>query len=172
MHLSLSSDMSPCIYSKLHTVQVEAQGRPTFTLNIMTWADDISGNKSKQYNAHTNIYLANLSIPRRKLQQEYFVRFCSTSPHASALEQLEVLSKETGKSRWHTAYDCLLKREILFRIISRIKVTDNPMGAEISSHLGPQAGLNCRECDVGGTAEHMESNEGYQSIYSVSRCVS
>ena len=57
----------------------------------------------KQYNAHTNIYLADLGIPREKLQQECFIRFCSTSPYASALEQLEVLEKETGVNRWiHT----------------------------------------------------------------------
>lgn len=71
-----------------------AEGRPAFTLRIMPWCDDVSGNVSKQYNAHTNIYTTNSNIPHRKLSQEYFVRFCSTSQHASSLEQFEALSED------------------------------------------------------------------------------
>ena len=129
----------------------------------MTWADH-----SKQYNAHTNIYLANLGIPREKLQQEYFVRFCSTSPYASALEQLEVLEKETGVKCWYDAYDCLLQQEILFCIIFHIKVMDNPQGAKLCSQSGLQADKKCQECKVGGNSRYMETNEGYKSIYLVS----
>jgi hypothetical protein len=60
----------------------------------MPWADDVSGNRSKQYNAHMNIYVANVNLPHRKLAQEYFVRFCSTSPHASSSEQMEALAED------------------------------------------------------------------------------
>ena len=140
-----------------------AKGRPTFTLNLMTWADH-----SKQYNAHTNIYLANLGIPREKLQQEYLVRFCSTSPYASALEQLEVLEKEAEVKRWYDTYDCLLQQEILFRIISRIKVTDNAQGAELCSQYRLQTDKKCRGCKVGGNSRYMETNEGYKSLCLVS----
>ena len=118
----------------------------------------------KQYNAHTNIYLADLGIPREKLQQECFIRFCSTSPYASALEQLEVLEKEAEVKRWYDTYDCLLQQEILFRIISRIKVTDNPQGAELCSQSGLQADKKWRGCKVGGNSRYMETNEGYKGI--------
>lgn len=71
-----------------------AQGHPTFTINMMVWSDDILGNRSKQYNAHTNVYLANLNLPHRKLQQEYFIQFCSTSPHASSSEQMKAVMQD------------------------------------------------------------------------------
>lgn len=50
-------------------------------------ADDVSGNRSKQYNPHVNIYMKNLNVPSEKLKQQFFVRFCSTSPDASSNEQ-------------------------------------------------------------------------------------
>lgn len=77
-----------------HPTREIANGRPAFCLRIMPWADDVSGNRSKQYNAHVNIYVANVNLPHRKLAQEYFVRFCSTSPHASASEQFVALSED------------------------------------------------------------------------------
>jgi hypothetical protein len=64
-----------------------AKGHPMFAMRLMPWCDGVFGNRSKQYNAHTNIYVTNASLPHNKLSQKYFVRFSSTSPHASALEQ-------------------------------------------------------------------------------------
>ncbi|KAJ6599487.1 hypothetical protein B0H10DRAFT_2323014, partial [Mycena sp. CBHHK59/15] len=32
-----------------------AQGRPVFSVRIIPWSDDVSGNVSKQYNPHVNI---------------------------------------------------------------------------------------------------------------------
>ena len=77
-----------------HPVRQKAKGKPTFTLGIMSWADDVSGNRSKQYNAHTNVYTANLNLPQRKLQQEYFVHFVSTSAEASAPELLGAVMEQ------------------------------------------------------------------------------
>lgn len=53
----------------------------------MPWADDVSGNRSKQYNPHVNIYMKNLNIPSEKLKQQFFIRFCLTSPDAGSNEQ-------------------------------------------------------------------------------------
>ncbi|KAJ7828992.1 hypothetical protein B0H13DRAFT_1916735 [Mycena leptocephala] len=48
------SEYSPN-YPMPHPLRETAQGRPMFRLRIMPWSDDVSGNFSKQYNAHTNI---------------------------------------------------------------------------------------------------------------------
>lgn len=151
-----------------HPVRKTAQGHPAFTMSIMFWSDDVSGNQSKQYNPHTNIYWANLNLPREKLQQEYFVRFCSTSPHASAFEQLEILKKETGKDQWYTAYVCLLEQEIIFQVVSWIKPAHNPQQSQLCSHIGGGGNMKCCECLVGGSTEDLETDNGYESLFSAS----
>jgi hypothetical protein len=77
-----------------HPLREIAKGRPIFRLRIMPWSDDVSGNVSKQYNAHTNMYVTNLNLPHQKLQQEYFIRFASTSPYASSSEQFVALAED------------------------------------------------------------------------------
>ncbi|KIK78004.1 hypothetical protein PAXRUDRAFT_28705 [Paxillus rubicundulus Ve08.2h10] len=64
----------------------------------MPWGDDVSGNRSKQYNEHHNIYFKNSNIGHEKLAQEYFVRFCSTSPHATAGEQFDAMLADSVNS--------------------------------------------------------------------------
>ncbi|KAF7975164.1 hypothetical protein HWV62_10347 [Athelia sp. TMB] len=152
--------------SRLHPVRKIANGRPAFIVRMMPWSDDVSGNRSKQYNPHTNVYLANASLPHQKLQQEYFVRFCSTSPHASSSEQLHAMSKDVGPDRWHSAFDCQLQQEIIFRIITHVLPADNPQQSETCSHIGLKGNQFCRHCDVGGTDKHKETEGGYEAMYS------
>ncbi|KAJ7715042.1 hypothetical protein B0H16DRAFT_1477673 [Mycena metata] len=141
------------------------QGKPVFVLRIMPWADDVSGNRSKQYNAHKNIYLANLNLPHKLLSQEYFVRFCATSQHASSLEQFDALAGDCTQADWTTAYDCKLQQEV-FRIGIHLLPADNPQQAETTSTAGSSANLWCREGDGGGSAVHRETNEGYHALFS------
>ncbi|EDR05872.1 uncharacterized protein LACBIDRAFT_329329 [Laccaria bicolor S238N-H82] len=136
-----------------HPVREIAAGRPVFVLRIMPWADDVSGNRSKQYNAHMNIYVANVNLPHWKLAQEFFVRFVSTSPHASSSEQFDALSEDIKSDSWHPAYDCTLKEEILFRLRAHVLPADNPQQAESSSNAGSNANYWCRADMSGGPDE-------------------
>lgn len=86
-------ELSPHWLHGPNPVRAIANKKPVFSLRIMPWSDDVSGNVSKQYNAHVNMYMTNLNLPHQKLSQEYFVRFCSTSPHASSSEQFYALAE-------------------------------------------------------------------------------
>ncbi|KAH9917046.1 hypothetical protein B0H21DRAFT_850669 [Amylocystis lapponica] len=135
-----------------HPVHKIAKDRPTFTLRLMCWSDDVSGNKTKQFNAHHNIYVENVNLPHQKLQQEYFVRFCSTSQHASSSEQMEAVFNDTGEDRWHSAYDCQLEQE---GIIVHVLPADNPQQSEHCSHIGSKGNFSCRHCKAGGTVKEI-----------------
>jgi hypothetical protein len=161
-----------------------AKGRPVFSMRIIPWSDDVSGNVSKQFNPHMNVYIANANLPHRKVSQEYFVRFCSTSPHASSGEQFEAVAEDlwvfghwflihqdwnciSGCNKYHEAYDCELEQEILFRIFAHVLPADNPQQAESASNAGVHANLWCRYDGVGGTAAHRETDEGYHALFKV-----
>ncbi|KAJ7796773.1 hypothetical protein B0H14DRAFT_3093282 [Mycena olivaceomarginata] len=127
-----------------HPIRHTAKGRPVFVLRIMPWADDVSGNRSKQYNTHMNMYLANVNIPHKLLAQEYFVWFCATSPHVSSLELFDALSTDCKGDNWTTACDCELKQEILFQIHAHLLPADNPQQAESASTAGSSSTFWCR----------------------------
>lgn len=75
----------------LHPLRTQANGRPVYTTYLALWGDDVSGNKSKQWNVHWNWYFVNAGCPKELLTQEYFMKFASTSPYATNLEQAEAI---------------------------------------------------------------------------------
>ncbi|KAJ7923704.1 hypothetical protein B0H13DRAFT_1864689 [Mycena leptocephala] len=125
-----------------HSLRKVAKGRPIFRLRVMPWSDDVSGNVSKQYNAHTNVYITNLNLPHQKL-----------SPDVPGI--------------LHEAYYCDLEEEILFEIIPHVLPADNPQQSETSSHIGMAGNLGCRHDLSGGSKEFRETNERYHAMYTV-----
>ncbi|KAI0682681.1 hypothetical protein BC835DRAFT_1424141 [Cytidiella melzeri] len=131
----------------------------------MPWSDDVSGNVSKQYNAHTNVYIQNTCIPHKKLAQEFSVRFVSTSTFASSSEQLAGVSSDFTDDAWHDAYDCQLGQDVIFQITEHLLPADNPQQSEDCSHIGVKGNRNCRRDTVGGADAEKETDEGYEALY-------
>ncbi|KAJ7751043.1 hypothetical protein B0H16DRAFT_1887592 [Mycena metata] len=131
-------------------------GEDLFTVWVPVWADDVSGARSKQYQKHLNVYTANANLPGQLLQQEYFVRFVSTSPHAGALEQLKVVVNQVKSTHVKPVmtYNAETARPCGFRLNIPDGPADNPQQAEEASHIGHQ---------------EKEAPDGYRSFYHVGR---
>ena len=74
----------------------------------------------------------------------------------------------SGRDKYLEAYDCKLKREILFRVFPHCLPSDNPQQAESSSGVGAGGNRNCIRGKVGGSKEERETNDGYHALFSVS----
>ncbi|EGO02631.1 hypothetical protein SERLA73DRAFT_48037, partial [Serpula lacrymans var. lacrymans S7.3] len=159
---------SLCDNGLVSTLQVSTeitQGRQMHTCYIKAWGDDVSGNRSKQYNEHRNIYFAHANLPQKKLSQKFFVRFCSMFPHASIGEQFDTLMVDNVTNKWHTAYDCMTSEDIVFRILPVFLSADNPQQSELCSHVGLKGNYWCRVCHLGGTQQETETDQIYQQHF-------
>ncbi|KAJ4492105.1 hypothetical protein C8J55DRAFT_533997 [Lentinula edodes] len=144
-------------------------GYDLYDVFIPLWADDVSGNKSKQYNKHINMYSVNSNLPGQLLHQEYFVQFVSTSPNATSPEQFSALKDMINDTHQHPVicYNAETRRMCGVRLHVPTLPADNPQQAEEACHAGGNANLLCRKCDAGGTYEETESDEGYHALYGV-----
>ena len=60
-----------------------------YTIPLIIFMDDISGNISKQWNKHHIIYMSNALLPREMIEQEFTIQFVSGSPHASPMDLMQ-----------------------------------------------------------------------------------
>ncbi|KAJ7196971.1 hypothetical protein GGX14DRAFT_402885 [Mycena pura] len=138
-----------------------------FVLMVSPWADDVSGNRSKQYNKHMNMCAGNGCLPGRLLKQEFNVHYISTSPHASSAKQFvtfrdHVKSTETEPVK---CFNAATKRKSRFIIRTPGLTGDNPQQSDEASHMGSNANYPCRKCRWGGTQKEKESVEHYHSCH-------
>ncbi|EJD36336.1 hypothetical protein AURDEDRAFT_74302 [Auricularia subglabra TFB-10046 SS5] len=115
-----------------------------------TWKGTLSAMCRRcKFCPHWNVCYTNACLPGALLNQEYFVRFFSTSQHAGAAEQLAPL-KEQILSTHEEPYPCYhagLQRSCKFRIVMQSLPADNPQQSEHCSHTtGARANMYCRRC--------------------------
>ena len=72
-------------------LRAKANGRMVYSVPLIIFLDDVSGNISKQWNKHHVVYMSNALLPREMLDKQFCVQFCSTSPHTSPIEFMHAL---------------------------------------------------------------------------------
>ncbi|KAI8457800.1 hypothetical protein BY996DRAFT_6411372 [Phakopsora pachyrhizi] len=115
------------------------------------YADDTSGNISKQWNKHISIFMSLAGLPPKLSNQEFNKLFVATSNIASALElaapvieELKILTT-TG----FTTFYFSLQGDVLVLPVVLLFMADSPMHAEITSTMQPNASLKpCRICKL------------------------
>jgi predicted methyltransferase MtxX (methanogen marker protein 4) len=76
-----------------HPLRPIAGERPVYSIPVIIFIDDVSGNISTQWNKHISCYMSNGALDRETLQTEYHVRFVATSQHATATEIAQGIRK-------------------------------------------------------------------------------
>ncbi|KAG1814554.1 hypothetical protein EV424DRAFT_1541383 [Suillus variegatus] len=101
------------------------------------------------------------------LEKEFCVRFVTSSPHAAPMEMMSAMQDSIGKAAKSGtfAWDCKDNEEVMLVLYGLFLGDDNPMHTEECSHAGLHCNYFCRTCEVGGTKEYKESDEGYSSIF-------
>ncbi|KAJ7902860.1 hypothetical protein B0H14DRAFT_2329467 [Mycena olivaceomarginata] len=144
-----------------------ADDEDLFVIMAAPWADDVSGNKSKQYNKHMNMYTGNGCLPGRLLQQEFHVHYISSSPNASSAEQFSAFRDHVNSTEKEPVrcYNAATNRMCRFIIRVPGLPADNPQQSEEASHIGGNANLPCRKCQWGGTQIEKEMAEVYHQCH-------
>ncbi|KAF8425722.1 hypothetical protein L210DRAFT_3615052 [Boletus edulis BED1] len=142
-------------------------GRMIYTVPLIVFMDDVSGNISKQWNKHHVVYMSNALLPREMLDQEFTIRFISGSPHASPMELMQGIkdSIEKATDDGIIAFDVKHQEEVMLIPYNLIVASDNPMQAEECSHGGLRCNYFCRTCKVGGTTAEKKTDKGYSDIF-------
>ncbi|KAL4080890.1 hypothetical protein J3A83DRAFT_4355809 [Scleroderma citrinum] len=127
-----------------------------YSVPLIIFMDDVSGNVSKQWNKHHMIYMSNANLPHEMIEKEFCVQFVTASPHAPPMELMKVMKESISKASdtGIIAWDCKGQEEVLL----------DP--SEEYSHGGLRCNYFCWTCHVGGTQEYKHSEEGYNSIFS------
>ncbi|TBU51623.1 hypothetical protein BD310DRAFT_791607, partial [Dichomitus squalens] len=132
---------------------------------LAVFIDDVSGNSSKQWNVHYSCYISNCGLPRAEIEKSRNIQFVSTSPNASPME---IISAVCDDIRYGSTplkvWDVRRQRCILVRLWILFLPGDNPMQAELCSHIGLKGNHFCRCCHVGGDQKYKVSDEGYASL--------
>ncbi|EFP89671.2 uncharacterized protein PGTG_15634 [Puccinia graminis f. sp. tritici CRL 75-36-700-3] len=143
---------------------VRANGRIIRHVPITLYADDTSGNRSKQWNKHISYYYTLSGLPPNMTNQNYNCHFLATSNTAGALELADQIVDELNllATEGFTAFDAGLNQEVLVMTMALCFLGDSPMHAEIANTPMPSISLNpCRMCTLSAPGKDCKSTHEY-----------
>ncbi|KAG9080550.1 hypothetical protein FRC06_006451, partial [Ceratobasidium sp. 370] len=145
-------------------------GRPIYSVPFIVFVDDVSGNKSKQWNKHWCCYVSNAALPQEQMNRHRNIRFMCTTQHASPMEMMSGICKNFSDvfNNMVPVWDVVEQREVLVHPYMLFLPANNPMQAEECSSTGLQSNFFCRTCKVGGPQKHKQSDVGYSELFQAS----
>ncbi|KAI6098819.1 hypothetical protein EDD16DRAFT_1697566 [Pisolithus croceorrhizus] len=141
-----------------------------YTVPLIIFMDDVSGNISKQWNKHFVMYMSNANLQHEMLDWEFFVWFITSSLHASPMELMHAMKQSISYvSKASTlgiiTWDCQDQEEVMLVPYALFLGGDNPMQAEECSQGGLNCNYYCWTCHAGGLKEYKETEAGYCSLF-------
>ncbi|KAF7324149.1 hypothetical protein MKEN_00637600 [Mycena kentingensis (nom. inval.)] len=144
-----------------------SRGRDLYILGLSVWIDDVSGNKSKQYNKFLVMVLQNTAIPGVLLKQEFHIHFMGASQHVSTAELSAVLRDYVKGTETEpmVCYNANTGREaaVVLQVIDQD--ADNPQQSEEASHIGCNGRCPCRKCTWGGPKQDQVNPTEYHACH-------
>jgi hypothetical protein len=82
-------------YAKLvlNPLHAKSRGHMVYSIPLIIFMDDVSGNISKQWNKHHTIYMSNINLPHEMLEKEFCIQFVTSSPHAAPMEMMNAIQE-------------------------------------------------------------------------------
>ncbi|PLW13751.1 hypothetical protein PCANC_17890 [Puccinia coronata f. sp. avenae] len=131
--------------------RLKAKGKIIRHVPITLYADDTSGNLSKQFNKHISFFFTLSGLPPHLSNQEYNCHFLATSNVASVLEVAEPLVDGFNHMALEgfSAWDCSISQTVLVNSVVLCFLADSPMHAEVTNTPNPgQSNHPCRMCKL------------------------
>ncbi|KAB5589914.1 Glutamate receptor 3,4 [Ceratobasidium theobromae] len=150
-----------------HPLCVQANSRIVYSIPLIIFQDDVSANRSKQWNKHHVIYMSNGALPRKELNKPANIKFVGSSPTAAPLDMMECVKQmceETFEEPicvWDAEAEC----QILVRIYVHFISADNQMHVVHCSSTGLNSLLFCRTCMGGGSHVEFLTEEGFYVLF-------
>ncbi|KAG8719402.1 hypothetical protein FRC09_011167 [Ceratobasidium sp. 395] len=165
----LKFDAASSDYQKYmpHPLRRQADGREVYSVPLIVFQDDVSANRTKQWNKHHVVYASNAALPREELNRASNVKFVCSSPHAKPLEMMGCvmqMCEETFEAPI-VVWDAATEREVLVRMYALCISADNQMHVEHCSSTGMQSNLFCRMCMSGGPQAFRTTLDGFSGLF-------
>ncbi|PLW22410.1 hypothetical protein PCASD_13465 [Puccinia coronata f. sp. avenae] len=144
--------------------RTKAKGMIIRHVPINLYADDTSGNVSKQFNKHMVYYFTLSGLPPRIANMEYNCHFLCTSNTAGALELADQIVDQMNElaTEGVVAYDSGLNKNVLLMSVVLCFQGDSPMHAEITSTPVPGVALHaCRMCTLKAASTKDRKSSSY-----------
>lgn len=124
--------------------------RQVYTVPIVLYCDDMSGNKSKKWHEFNNWCLMLAGLPHHLNSQLHNIHLITFSDSVSSLEMAEPIAKELIllEEKGVELYDALHKCNVHVFCPLLLVICDNPRASELLNHRGSTAKHFCRMCMV------------------------